>query len=73
MDQASGQRLDRPRGQRKTTAGTPEPATKKAGYPGIDYKMVPVHSPNPDYYSYVELLRRQESELKESKENRERK
>jgi len=42
-----------------------EPATKKAGYPGIDYKLaVPVHPPQPDYFSYKEILDKQEEELK---------
>ncbi len=45
-----------------------EPATRKAGYPGIDYKLVPVHSPNPDYYSYKEILDRQAEELKKKAE-----
>ncbi len=45
-----------------------EPATKKAGLPGIDYKLVPVHPPNPDYYSYKEILDRQEEELKKKSE-----
>ncbi len=41
-----------------------EPPTVKAGYTGIDYKLVPVHQLNPDYYSYKEILDKQEVELR---------
>ncbi len=50
-----------------------EPATVKAGYPGIDYKLVPVHQPNPDYYSYKKILDKQEAELKKKLEEDRRK